>query len=95
MKNWSTRLGVGANAADAERRLAHAFQRACERPHMGDFARHQELQRVLGAGVVAEIDQALIDDLGARFGGDIAAQVDVEFAGDLQIVRGPGIAHAS
>ena len=79
--------------SDAERRLAHAFQRERERPHMGDLARHQELQRILGAGVAAEIDQALVDDLRARLGGDIAAQIDVELAGDLEVVRGPGIAH--
>ena len=59
---------------------------------MSDFARHQELQRVLGAGVIAEIDQPLVDDLRPRFGGDIAPQIDVEFAGDLEIVGGPGIA---
>ena len=80
------------DAADAERRLAHAFERQRERLHVGDFAGHQELQRVLGAGVVAEIDQPLVDDLGARFGRDVAAQVDVEFAGDLQIIGGPGVA---
>ena len=59
---------------------------------MRDFARHQELQRVLGAGVVAEIDQPLVDDLRAGFGGDVAAQIDVELAGDLQVVGGPGVA---
>ena len=41
-------------------------------------------------GVVAEIDQPLVDDLGARLGGDVAAQVDVELAGDLEVVGGPG-----
>ena len=59
---------------------------------MGDFARHQELQGVLGAGIVAEIDQPLIDDLGARLGGDVAAQVDIELAGDLEVIGRPGIA---
>ena len=58
---------------------------------MGDFARHQELQRVLGAGIVAEIDQPLVDDLGARLGGDVAAQIDVELAGDFKIVGGPAL----
>ena len=43
-------------------------------------------------GSSAEIDQALIDDLGPGFRRDVAAQVDVEFAGDLQIVGGPGVA---
>jgi hypothetical protein len=32
-----------------------------------DFARHQELQRVLGAGVIAKVDQPLIDDFGTGF----------------------------
>jgi hypothetical protein len=40
---------------------------------MSDFAGHQELQGILCACVVAEIDQPLIDDLGARFRGDIVA----------------------
>ena len=62
---------------------------------MGDFPRHQELQRVLGSGIAAEVDQPLVDDLCARFGGDIAAKVDIEFAGDFEVVGGPGIAHGS
>ena len=57
-----------------------------ERAHVGDLARHQKLKRILGAGVPAEIDQALVDDLRARFGRDIAAKVDVQFAGDLEII---------
>ena len=60
---------------------------------MRDFARHQELQRILRAGVVGEVDQPLIDDLRARFGGDVAAQVDIELAGDLQVVGRPGVSH--
>ena len=60
---------------------------------MRDLARHQKLQRVLRAGIAAEIDEALVDDLGPRLGGDVAAQVDVKLAGDLQVVRCPGIAH--
>ncbi|MET4799686.1 hypothetical protein ABIA96_002253 [Bradyrhizobium sp. LB11.1] len=54
-----------------------------------DFPGHQELQGVLGAGVIAEIDQTFIDDLGPRFRGDVAAQVDVEFAGDLEVIGRP------
>jgi hypothetical protein len=42
-----------------------------------------ELKRVSCAGIAAKIDQAFIDDLGARLSGDVAAQVNVEFAGDL------------
>ena len=76
-----------------ERRLLHALERGRESLHMGDFPRHQELKRILGAGVVAEIDQALVDDLGPRFGGDVAAQVNVELAGDLEVVRGPRVSH--
>ena len=60
---------------------------------MGNLAGHQELQRVFRAGVVGEVDQALVDDLGSRFGGDVAAQVDVELAGDLQVIGRPGIPH--
>src|SRR5687768_9090467 len=60
---------------------------------MRDLARHQELQGVLGTDVLAEVDQALIHDLGARLGGDVAAKIDVELAGNLQVIGRPGIAH--
>ncbi len=79
--------------SDAERRLAHALQGLSERAHVGDLARHQKLKGILRAGILAEIDQALVDDLRARFGGDVAAKVDVQFAGDLEIIGRPGIAH--
>ena len=82
----------GRNLADRECRLLHAFQRCGKRLHVRDFARHQKLQGVFGARIVAEIDQPFVDDLSPGFGGDIAAKVDVELAGDLQIVGGPGIA---
>ncbi len=59
---------------------------------MGDLARHQELQRVLRPDIVAEIDQPFIHDLRARLGGDVAAQIDVQLAGDLEIVGSPRIA---
>ena len=76
-----------------KRRFAHALERGRERLHMGDLARHQELQRILGAGVIAEVDQPLIDDLGAGLGRDVAAQIDIELAGDLEVVGGPGVSH--
>src|SRR4029077_15814876 len=44
------------DAADAEGRLAQAFERERKRLHMGDFSSHQKLQGVLGARVVAEVD---------------------------------------
>jgi len=34
---------------------------------MRDFARHQEAERFLDAGIGGDVDQAFIDDLGARF----------------------------
>ncbi len=93
-KNYDLRaFGVGAIRADAEGRLAHALQGRGERPHVGDLAGHQELQGVLRARVAAEVDQPLIDDLGAGFGGDVAAQIDVKLTGDLQVVRCPRVAH--
>ena len=72
-------------------RLAHGFEGDRERAHVRDFARHEELQGVLGSAVVGKIDQPLVDDLGPRLGGDVAAQIDVEFAGDLEVIRGPGV----
>ena len=83
--------GGGSNFPDGEARLAHALQRRGERLHVGDFARHQELQRILGADIVAEIDQSLVDDLRAGLGRDVAAQIDVELPGDLEIIRRPRI----
>jgi hypothetical protein len=56
-----------------------------------NLAGHEELQRVLGAGIVGKLQQALVDDLRARFGGNVAAQVDVKFAGNLQVIRRPRI----
>ena len=58
---------------------------------MRDLARHQELQRFFAAGIVSEVDQPLIDDLGAGFGSDVAMQIDGQVAGDLQVIRCPGI----
>jgi hypothetical protein len=60
---------------------------------MGDLACHQELQGILRADVVAEIEQALIDDLGARLSGNVAPQINVEFTRDLEVVGGLRIAH--
>src|SRR3954471_23031726 len=86
-------LGRGRDFSNAEGRLAHALQRKGERPHMGDLSRHEELERVLGTRVTTEIDEPLVDDFRSRLCGDIAAQVDIELAGDLEIVGGPGIPH--
>ena len=60
---------------------------------MSDLARHQKLERILGAGIAAEIDKALVDNLRACLRGDIAAQIDVQLARNLEVVRGPSIAH--
>jgi hypothetical protein len=92
LKNWSTRPG-GRDPPDAERWLAHAFEGEREGLHMRDFAGHKELQCVLRAGIVGEIDDPLVDDLCAGFCGDVAPQIDVEFARDLEVVvGGPGVA---
>jgi hypothetical protein len=45
---------------------------------MGDFTGHQELKRVLGAGVVAEVDQSLIDYFRPCFRGDVARKIHVQ-----------------
>jgi hypothetical protein len=42
-----------------------------------DFPRHEELKRVLRAGVAAEIDQPFVDDLGAGFGCDVDDIVNI------------------
>lgn len=61
------------NFADRKGRLGQALERRRERLHMGDLPGHQELQCVLTACVIAEINEALINDLRARFRRDIAA----------------------
>jgi hypothetical protein len=60
---------------------------------MRDLAAHQKLESINGAGIAREADEAFIDDFGARFGGYVAAQIDIELACDLQIICGPGITH--
>ena len=85
--------GARRDAADREGRLLHALERCREGLHVGDLARHEELQRILGARIVAEIDEPLIDDLGARLRRDVAAEIDVELARDLEVIRRPGASH--
>jgi hypothetical protein len=60
-----------------------------------NFSGHQELPGVFASGVATEIDQSLIDDLGPSFGCDVAAQIDVELAGYLQIVGRPPLSPAA
>src|SRR6202000_2128277 len=59
---------------------------------MRDLAGHQELQGIFGSGIPAEIDQPLIDDLSSRFGGNVASEVDVEFACNFEIISSPSVA---
>ena len=56
---------------------------------MRDLARHQEAERFLHAGVVGAVDQALVDDLGARLGGDVRAQVGGRVADGVDVGRRP------
>ena len=71
----------------------HAVERRSECLHVRDLARHQELQGVLRTDIVAEIDEAFVDDLGAGLSGDVAAQIHVELAGYLEVIGCPRIAH--
>jgi hypothetical protein len=80
-----------SNAPDGKGWLTQAVQRGSKGLHVRDFAGHEELEGVLGSDVITEIDQPLIDDLGAGLGGDVAAEVDIELASDLQIVGRPRI----
>src|SRR5690606_41609194 len=49
---------------------------------------HQEGQRILDARVVGDVDQALVDDLGACLGGDVRTQVRQRLADRVDV---PGI----
>ena len=44
-------------------------------------------------GSSVEFDQPFVDDLGASLRRNIAAQIDIQFAGDLQVIGRPGVAH--
>src|SRR4051812_48973211 len=50
--------------SDAEWRFAHALEGKRERTHVRDFACHEKLKGILGAGIPAEVDQPLVNDLG-------------------------------
>src|SRR3954454_15408674 len=69
LKNWSTSPAVGAILPMEKRGLPMLSSAAANAFMLGDFARHQELQCVLGADIVAEIDQSFVYDLRAGFGG--------------------------
>ena len=86
-------LRRGRNFSDAEGRLPHALQRKGKGAHMSNLSGHEELERVLGAGVPTEVDQTFIDDFRSGLRGDIAAQINVELARDFQVVGRPRIAH--
>src|SRR5271166_4490637 len=64
----------GRDLADRERVFAQTFEGDHERLHVRDFPAHQELKCVLGAGIVTEVEQALVHDLGPGLGRDITTQ---------------------
>ncbi len=57
---------------------------------MRDLARHQESKGFLEAGIIGDVDQPLVDDLGARLGGDVGPQIAGRVADGVDIGRGPG-----
>ena len=59
---------------------------------MRDLARHQELQCVDGSRIISKVNQPFVNDFGTSLGGDVAAQIDVEFASDFYIVSCSGAA---
>src|SRR5579883_3651943 len=85
-------LPGGRNLSNREGVLAEAFQRLAEHLHVRDFTRHQELKSFFCASIVAVIDESLVDDLGPRFRGDVAPEIDIQFAGDFQVVSCPWVA---
>ena len=58
---------------------------------MGDFSSHQELKRILRAGIIAKVDEPLVDNFGPCFGRDVAAEVNVKLAGNLEIISRPWV----
>src|SRR5277367_3272061 len=63
----------GVDLADGKAVFAQALERRGERLHVCDFASHEELQCVFRPGIVAEVDEALVDNLGPSLGGNVAA----------------------
>ena len=57
---------------------------------MSDLARHQKPEGLLHAGIVGEIDEALVDDLGPRLGRDVGAQVGGGLADAVDVGGCPG-----
>jgi hypothetical protein len=51
-----------------------------------DFARHQELQRIARTRVSGEVHQPLVHDLGTRLRRNVAAKINIQLAGNLQVV---------
>ena len=93
LKYSSTMPGVGFEHADGERVLLQASS-AAENAFMWVISRViRNCSASIVPGSCGVVDQALIDDLGARLGRDVAAQIDIHLAGDLQVGGGPRIAH--
>jgi len=53
---------------------------------MGDLAGHQETKRPLEIGIVGDVDETLVDDLGARFGGDVGAEIAGRIADRIDLL---------
>ncbi len=59
---------------------------------MRDFSRHQKSERFLYAGIIGQVDQSLVDDLGPRFRRDVRAKICSWFSDRIDVRRGPGYA---
>ena len=57
---------------------------------MGDLPGQQEAECILQAGIVGDVDEALIDDFRPCLGGDVGAQIASRIADAVDIGRGPG-----
>ena len=83
--------GRRRNLADRESRFLHAFE-AAAKAFMCVISRViRNCKCILGSGIVAEIDQPLVYNLRPSLRCDVASQIDVKLAGDLEVVGGPGL----
>ena len=73
--------------------LAHGVQRLHEHIRVGDLAREQMVQGLLGALVVAGLDQ-FVGLAGAGFGRDVRSQIANDVAAFLYVGRRPTAALA-
>jgi hypothetical protein len=74
--------------ADRERLLLHAVERRLEGLQVSDLSSHQKLQCIDRTRIVGVVYEILIHGLRPGLRRNVAPKVDIELAGDVQVVEG-------